>query len=61
MANPLKEAIFKEAYRCERIAYEAQCEHQDCFDKWKIKCIVDDEVSKNGLSNEYEEFKRNLK
>lgn len=44
MANILKEAIFKEAYHCERLAFEAQCEYDDCFDGFK--CIVDDEMLK---------------
>lgn len=81
MSNLLKKEIFKEAYHCEQLAFEAQCEYDDCFDNFKLKCIVDDEVlkekkeekiacssaaetllnfiSKNGLSDEYEKFKRN--
>lgn len=51
MANPLKEAIFKEAYHYEKLAYEAKMEYEDCFDKWKFKCIVDDEVLKEKKEN----------
>ena len=46
MSNLLKKAIFKEAYHCEQLAFEAQCEYDDCFDDFKLKCIVDDEVLK---------------
>lgn len=51
MSNLLKKEIFKEAYHCEQLAFEAQYEYDDCFDKWKIKCIVDDEVLKEKKDN----------
>lgn len=40
----LKEAIFKEAYHCEQLAFEAFGEYDGCFEGFK--CIVDDEVLK---------------
>lgn len=44
MANLLKEAIFKETYHCEQLAFEAQGDYDGCFDGFK--CIVNDEVLK---------------
>lgn len=51
MANLLKESLFKETYRCERLAFKAQMEYEDCFNKYKIKCIVDDEVKNEKKEN----------
>ncbi len=69
----LKEALFKEAYRCENLAYEARNEYEDCFDnltngklnekKENLICCeaafytLSNFISKNGLSDEYYEFK----
>lgn len=44
MANLLKEAIFKKAYHCEQLAFEAQGDYDGCFDGFK--CIVEDKVLK---------------
>lgn len=66
----LKEALFKEAYRCENLAYEARMEYEDCLTNGKLNekkenliCCeaafdtLSNFISKNGLSDEYYEFK----